>query len=207
MQTILVLAPHTDDGELGCGGTIVRNIAEGHRVIYVAFSTCSQSLPAGYPPDTLKKEVANATAVLGIPAENLIIFDYEVRKFKEVRQDILEKIFSLNKKYNIDTAFVPSPTDIHQDHQVIYEEGLRVFKNKNIFGYEMPWNNISFKANFFVKLQKEHVDKKVAALQEYVSQKGRSYTSETFIRSLATVRGVQTGCEYAEAYEAIRLII
>ncbi|MBV4358318.1 PIG-L deacetylase family protein [Pinibacter aurantiacus] len=207
MKTILILAPHTDDGELGCGGTIARYINEGHRVIYAAFSTCSQSLPQGFAPDTLRTEVTNATAVLGILPQDLIIFDYEVRRFKEARQNILDDIVSLNKKHEIDMVFVPSPTDIHQDHEVIYEEGLRGFKNKTIFGYEMPWNNISFNARSFIKLKKEHIDKKVLALQEYVSQNGRPYTNETFIRSLATVRGTQIGCEYAEAFDIIRMII
>jgi LmbE family N-acetylglucosaminyl deacetylase len=207
MKTILILAPHTDDGELGCGGTIARYVEEGHKIIYAAFSTCHQSLPKGFAPDTLRTEVTNATSILGVQPQDLIIFDYEVRRFKEVRQNILEDIVSLNKKYDIDTVFVPSSTDIHQDHQVIYEEGLRAFKNKTIFGYEMPWNNISFNATSFIKLKKEHIDKKVLALQEYVSQNGRAYTSETFIRSLATVRGTQIGCEYAEAFDIIRMII
>ncbi len=44
-QKILVLAPHTDDGELGCGGTIVRLIDEGQDVYYVAFSICEESVP------------------------------------------------------------------------------------------------------------------------------------------------------------------
>ena len=54
ISKVLVLAPHTDDGELGCGGTIHQLISHGKRVIYVAFSTCEESVPEGFPKDILK---------------------------------------------------------------------------------------------------------------------------------------------------------
>ena len=56
-KNILVLAPHTDDGELGLGGTISRLIEKGKKVTYVAFSTAQQSVPKGFPKDILKTEV------------------------------------------------------------------------------------------------------------------------------------------------------
>ena len=62
----LVLAPHTDDGELGCGGTMARLVEGGCEVRYVAFSIATRSLPPGFEPDTLAREVRQATAELGI---------------------------------------------------------------------------------------------------------------------------------------------
>ena len=206
-KTVLVLAPHTDDGELGCGGSIAKYCSEGVSVYYVAFSICSRSLAPGEAPDTLAKEVALATSILGVKKENLILFDFDVRRFPEFRQEILEEMIKLRNKINPDIVFVPSPTDIHQDHQVISEEGLRAFKNTTVFGYEMPWNNIAFNTRSFIRLEEEHVKKKVDALLEYKSQRYRSYLSENFIRSLAKIRGVQIGSENAEAFEVIRLIM
>ena len=63
-QRILVLAPHTDDGEFGCGGSIAKFINEGRQVYYVAFSTAEKSVPAGMPKDILKVEVKEATRLL-----------------------------------------------------------------------------------------------------------------------------------------------
>jgi LmbE family N-acetylglucosaminyl deacetylase len=206
-KTIMVLAPHTDDGELGRGGSIARKIAEGYNVIYVAFSICSRSLPAGWDPLTLDKEVRIATQVLGLPPENLILYDFDVRRFKEFRQDILEELIKLKSIYNPSLVFVPSPTDIHQDHQVISEEGLRAFKNTSLIGYELPWNNVSFNTRCFIKLEEEHLSKKIEALKAYKSQSQRTYLNETFIRSLAITRGVQISTKYAEAFEVIRWII
>ena len=66
VRKALVLAPHTDDGEFGCAGTICRLVEAGAEVHYMAFSTASRSLPEGFPEDTLLHEVRAATAELGI---------------------------------------------------------------------------------------------------------------------------------------------
>ena len=57
MEKILILAPHTDDGELGCGGSIARFIEEGKDVYYVAFSTAEESVEHGLPKNILEIEV------------------------------------------------------------------------------------------------------------------------------------------------------
>ena len=207
IKNVLILAPHTDDGELGCGGTITRLIEEGVQVYYVAFSTAEQSLPNGLPDDTLKIEVKHATKVLGIKSEHLIIHNYEVRKLNYVRQEILESLVELKKKISFDLVFLPSLNDIHQDHKTVAEEGLRAFKNTTILGYELIWNNLTFNTTSFVKLNENHIKQKALALKEYKSQNGRNYMSDEFIFSLAKTRGVQIGCEFAEAFEVLRLII
>ena len=206
-KNILVLAPHTDDGELGCGGTIARLVESGCVVTYVAFSTASQSLPEGMPKDTLKIEVIEATRRLGILPENLIIFDYEVRKLNYVRQEILEDMIRIKLDRPVDLVFMPLLHDLHQDHSVVSAEGLRAFKGCSILGYELIWNNLSFNTQCFVKLDERHVNKKIDALSAYKSQSDRIYVSDEFVRSLAKTRGVQIGSKYAECFEAIRWVV
>lgn len=205
-QTILILAPHTDDGELGCGGTIARFIAAGKQVYYAAFSLCAKSLPAGLPADTLSNECKTATGILGIPASHLILLDFEVREFPAQRQAILEEMVRLNKQIKPDLVFIPSASDIHQDHQVIHQEAKRAFKHCSIAGYELPWNNQQFHTSVFIKLDASHLAKKVEALKAYHSQAKRNYMQEEFIRSLAVVRGVQCDHPLAEAFELYKLI-
>jgi len=164
---ILVLAPHTDDGELGCGGSIAKFIESGKDVYYVAFSLCRKSLGEGLAPDTLEKEVKAATLVLGISHKNLHLYDYDVRNFYANRQEILEDMVRLKKEINPTLVLTPCSTDLHQDHQVIHNESLRAFKDVSIIGYELPWNNLSIKTNFFIKLEERHVMRKVEALKEY----------------------------------------
>jgi N-acetylglucosamine malate deacetylase 1 len=206
-KKVLVLAPHTDDGELGCGGTIAKMIENNADVYYAAFSTAEESVPEGFPKDILKTEVKQATEKLGIKNENLFIFNYQVRKLNYSRQEILEELITLRKKHDFDIILMPVLTDIHQDHSTIAHEGLRAFKTKTILGYELIWNNVSFNTTCFICLEKSHIQKKADALSMYKSQGKRDYMSEEFILALGKTRGVQIGSNYAEAFEVIRWII
>jgi LmbE family N-acetylglucosaminyl deacetylase len=203
-QNILILAPHTDDGELGCGGAIAKYIAEGKKVSYIAFSTCSQALPAHLPKDTLTTECSAATKALGI--SELFFFDFEVRKLMHHRQDILEEMIGVNQRLSPQTVFLPARDDVHQDHQVIFAEGMRAFKNCNVLGYELPWNNFRFRPNYFEKITEEHLTSKQNALRQYRSQAQKKYMEDSFTRSLALVRGVQANAPLAEAFEVYRLM-
>ena len=207
-RSVLVLAPHADDGEFGCGGTLAKLVEMGIPVHYVAFSKCEKSLPKEASLTQLVKELRRATNKLGILPQNLIMYDFEVRCFERDRQEILEKLVRIERKIHPQVVFLPSPNDIHQDHQTVAMEGLRAFKRSStILGYEMPWNNLSFRTTAFICLRKEHIQKKIAALKCYASQAPRWYASPDFVRSLAVTRGTQIGIEYAETFEVLRWII
>lgn len=206
-KRILVLAPHTDDGEFGCGGTINSLIKNEANVYYAAFSACKQSVLKEFPEDILITEVKKATSVLGIKKDNLILFDYNVRTFNFHRQEILDDILKLKKELQPDLIFMPSINDIHQDHFTISNEGMRAFKFSTILCYELPWNNFNFNTSCFYKLTQDDVDAKINALSEYKSQYQRAYANPDFITSLAKVRGVQSGTDYAETFEIIRLFL
>lgn len=207
VQRVLVLAPHTDDGEFGCGGTIAKLVEQESEVYYIAFSAAEKSVPEDYPNGVLRTEVKEATQVLGIPPQNLIIFNYEVRDFPWHRQAILEDLVHLQREIKPDLVLLPSLHDIHQDHMTIASEGLRAFKTTSILGYELPWNNLTFNTTSFVFLEDSHIQRKVEALRCYVSQRSRQYASAEFIYSLARSRGTQIGAEYAESFEVIRWIL
>jgi len=204
---ILVLSPHTDDGEFGCGGTISRFVENGITVNYAFFSHCDKSVPMDLPSDILKQEVMAATKVLGIPASQIISHDYPVRDFPKYRQEILEDLVKLDNELNPTHILLPSINDTHQDHQTIAQEGFRIFKKKTLLGYEVPWNNLTFVTSCFVRLEEMNLEKKIGALNCYRSQLNRSYASEEFVRSLSKMRGTQIGVPFAEVFEVVRLII
>lgn len=199
----LFLGAHTDD-EFGCSGTLARIIEEGTDVFYVALSACEESVPAGFPPDVLRGENLAASRRLGIKPENHQLLSFRVRHFPQVRQEILELLVRLRHEIRPDLLFVPATSDIHQDHQVVCQEGLRAFKHITVLGYELPMNTITFRHACFVRLAERHIRRKVESLGCYESQRFRAYTSPEFIRGLARVRGIQAGCEFAEAFEVIR---
>lgn len=203
----LVLAPHTDDGEFGCGGAMAKLIAQGAEVHYAAFSSAEKSLPPGVPPDALIRELKAAMASLGVPGPRQHIMDYQVRDFPESRQAILDDMVRLKAGIGPDLVLLPSTTDTHQDHLTVSREGFRAFKDTTILGYEIPWNNRTFDTECFIILEEAHVQAKVDALMCYRSQLDRFYANESFIRSLAVTRGTQIGAKYAEAFEVLRWVI
>lgn len=204
---VLVLAPHTDDAELGCGGTVARLVEEGRDVHVAMFSLCDKSLPEGFFTDDLRREFTVAMGELGVCEDSLHVFDYAVREFPSLRQEILEDMVRLRGIVYPSLVLMPSLNDVHQDHATVAQEGLRAFKRSTVLCYEDPWNNFSFQNQMFVTLTDEQLEKKVAAVYADVSQRGRDYTQPEFIRSLAHVRGVQIGVPYAEVFEAPRIVL
>lgn len=191
----LVLAPHTDDGEFGCGGTIARLVASNCRVHYLAFSVPE-------PADDLFAEVTEATALLGA---TLNVRWFPARRFHEHRQEILDVLLGERARAEPDVVFCPSACDVHQDHVVVAEEAQRAFKHTTLLGYELPWNNYRFAYQAFIKLSEQEVDRKVAAISRYRSQAGRRYADPDYIRAVVRAHGVQAGAAFAEAFEVYRL--
>jgi len=116
-------------------------------------------------------------------------------------------LIDIRKKVAPDMVFTPSSFDTHQDHQTVRQETLRAFKMCTILGYEQPWNNITFNTLSFIPLNDAHMEKKIAALKSYATQRHRKYLSEEFVKGLARTRGTQIEEEYAEAFEVIRWVM
>jgi len=206
VKKVLVLGPHPDDMEFGCLGTVLKLLEQNVEVNLAVFSMCEKSVPEGLPKDIIKKELLEVAKKLKMEDSRIHLFDYDVREFPKFRQEILEDMVKLGKKISPDLVFIPSSTDIHQDHQTIHNEGKRAFKFNMLLGYEMPWNNFNFHADLFIKLSEEKVSRKIELINVYQSQKNRIYSSPDFLRSLMKIRGTQVRAEYAEAFEVIRLI-
>ena len=209
IKRVLILSPHTDDAELGCGGSIIKLQEHGKEIFWVVFSTAEDSLPAHIHPDTLVKEFTQVTNHLGIDDQNVMINRFPVRRLQDYRQEVLEVLVKLRMDFKPDLVFGPSLNDFHQDHKTVAFEMIRAFKSTaSIYCYELPWNHISFETQLFIKLEENHIAKKIQLLEFYQSQLEiqRFYFSTDFIRGLAYTRGAQVGAKYAEAFEVIRSI-
>lgn len=207
---MLILSPHTDDAELGCGGSIVKFLDEGHKIYWAVFSTAEESLPAGMPKDTLRKEFCSVIGNLGLKEKNCLVYNFQVRSLHEHRQEILDEMVTMKNNFDPDVVVGPSLNDLHQDHQVIANEMIRAFKTQSsIICYELPWNHINFMTQLFIKLKKDYIARKCDILDEYQSQvmKNKLYFSKQFIYGLAKTRGVQCNAKFAEAFEVVRWMI
>lgn len=164
----------------------------------------SDSNPAVKPRSLVRKECRTGLQRLGV--NDYRIYRFTMRELSAFRKNILQIMFDAAESFNPDMVFIPSPSDLHNDHFTVAREGMRAFKRVTTFAYEMPWNNITFNTQAFIGLQHHHIRKKLYAMQAYKSQMGKTYFSEDFIMSLARTRGVQAGCELAETFEVIRWV-
>ena len=207
-KKVLILAPHTDDAELGCGGSIAKMLDRGDDVHVLTFSDCKESIPEGFDEDALSREYNMSMKYLGVKESQTYLLSYRVRHFSYDRQPILEDMVKYRKKIMPDVVFIPSGRDVHQDHHTIYQEAIRAFKNTSIIAYELPWNHFSSGLNLYISINEAELRKKVKAIQTYETQAGRNYASEEFIRSWATMRGTQAGhSKYAEGFEVVRWLL
>ena len=198
----LFLGAHPDDIELGAGATIAKATSQGVTCSAGIFSTFKES-QASFD---LIEESLSALKILGIKKENIKFFDFSVRNFPDCRQQILQTMID-NYEGGFETIFVPSSSDIHQDHSVISKEALRGFKFSSILGYELPWNIFEDKKNIYNRITQEHLDLKISALEKFGSQRERFYMSSSATQVIASFRGLQIKSQYAEAFELYRGII
>jgi len=196
---ILALSPHTDDAEVGAGGSLAHFVEEGHNVTVVAFST-------GNPVDgSSTAEMAASMAVLGI--ERWDVHGFRCRYYHDQRVSILEELERLRGRIEPDLVFCPSLNDTHQDHVAMTHEVLRAFRHTSVLAYELLRNwTTPFEPIHYVRLAERHIEAKVAAMACYETQRHRPYFDERITRGLAAVRGMQIGAEYAEAFEVLRWI-
>ena len=199
MNKILVISPHPDDMTLGCGGTISRFIEEGKEVWCVVLSWLDQGFNMA--------EIENSFLTLGLKRENLIIWNYPVRRFNEYRQEILEDFVKLRTKIAPELVLCHSTDDKHQDHEIARQEAYRAFKWNSIWGYELPWNTRHFKADIFVSLYRRNIERKIKALNCLESQRARQYYDPKRREANAIAMGEKVGQDFCEVFESISQII
>ena len=209
MEKVLAISPHTDDIELGCGGTIAKLLEKGVDVYHLMLTDARDTLVGHFPEDTNEIQCKNAQRALGLRDENVFLFQFTNKHFYGESRQIFEKLEELKDEIEPDLIIIPSLTETHQDHLTTAEQAITVFRRStSILAFEQPWNNIGFTPNLFVTLSEEHVKKKMEALDCYETQFyfGRTYMSEELIYSWARTRGIQIDKEFAEAFEVIKLI-
>lgn len=200
-KTVLLIAPHLDDIELGLGGTVSRLCKAGNNIHYLGLS-----LPPLVEHDTFMKEFWSSNAYFSIPKENYMLHNFDPRNLFDVRMDILQMFFDIGRAIKPDIVFIPNSNDLHQSHQVVHAEGKRAFKYSTILGYELPWNSMEFSMDVFITFGEEEMQNKLNAVNAFETQQSRMFFSNNITLDLARVRGKQIGKEYAECFELIRLI-
>ncbi len=197
---IAVFGAHPDDFEVGCAGTILKFLKNINLKIYVM----SDRYEDGNKRDL--NDQKKSFKILGLDKIPVHVFDIPTRIFHDYRSKIRNILYNIATKSQIDIVFTPPINDIHQDHIVLADEVLRLFRERTVFGYEVIRSGYNYAPQMHVKLPESIVEKKIKAAQCYKSQwsttkSGGFYFSKDVMKGLMRARGAQFGMEYAEAFE------
>ncbi len=200
-KRVLFLGAHPDDIELGCGA-LLHHIIRHTDVLCVTLSDNQKN------PDlqNVRAEHYESMAVLGVPAEKIILGPFTTRVFHESRQDILEYFLRLRREFGPDLIFVHSKQDVHQDHLTMTDEALRAFRGITVLGFDVVRSSYGFFPHFLVEVTEEDVDKKIEALSKYETYRDRYYFNNELTRSIMVRHGALAERLFAEGFDILRIV-
>ena len=198
---MLFIGAHPDDIEIGAGALIAHIVAQAE-VLCITLSD-NQRNPALV---NLVVEHKHSMAVLGVPPENVIVGEFETRRFPHFRQEILEYLIDLKNRYQPEIVFTHSRADIHQDHATVTEESLRAFRGTTVLGFDVLRSSYGFFPNFLVEVTEKDVEAKVNALAEYKTYASKYYFDPAITRATLIRHGALAERPYAEGFDILRVI-
>ncbi len=219
-MNVLVIAPHPDDEILGCGGTIVNRVADGHNV-YVCIVTkgCEPLFHEEYVEQG-RSECREADRYLGV--KETFFLDFPAVMLEEVpRYKLNDGILGVIQRVKPDEVYIPHRGDMQLDHQMVVDAAMVALRPKyahvvkQIYAYETlsetGWN-IPNAANDFIPTVYEDIsetlEKKIAAMNIFKSQLADFPAARSLgaIEALARFRGATVNVMAAEAFTLIREI-
>lgn len=201
----LFLGAHSDDIELGCGGTILSLLDQGQEleVCWVVFSANHVR--------RLEAERSAEMFLRGAVKKEIIVMDFKESFFPYIGSEIKAYFEELKRTINPDVVFTHFRNDLHQDHRLISELTWNTFRDHMIFEYEIiKYDGDLGTPNVFVPLSEEVCAKKMKYLMEnFQSQRSHQWFNEEALRAILRLRGVESNAPstFAEAYYARKLLL
>lgn len=220
MKQILVISPHADDESYGVGGTILKRVAAGDKV-HILIMTASDikfEHTGGriVTADTRVREAKAAAAVLGASV-SFGLLGHESRLDTIPLRDLVNVIEAIQDKKKADVWYVPGQS-WHQDHRAVFEASIAACRPtrenlpKEVYRYEIPtysWNvrEHAMIPNVFEDVT-QFIDKKIRACKSHGSQlrPKNKMLGLMRLKEWARMRGFESHCGFAEAFETIRII-
>ncbi|MEO7931837.1 MAG: PIG-L deacetylase family protein [Chthoniobacterales bacterium] len=202
-RQILLLGAHSDDIEIGCGGTVLQLVEKYPDALFIWVVICSNE-------ERAKEAHASAEAFLGKDVlRDIRIFSFRDGFLPWLGMEVKETF----EKIKIDTApdliFTHSREDRHQDHRTLCELTWNTWRDHSIFEYEIPkYDGDLGQPNTFVSLSAKQATLKVNYLMEFfgTQRSKRWFTPETF-QAMMRLRGIEAGSEMAEAFYTRKFLI
>jgi LmbE family N-acetylglucosaminyl deacetylase len=204
VKRILCVGAHSDDIEIGCGGTLLKLIRDDKdlEVLWVVFSAGgARSQEARASAQTWLKGVAKKKVVVKKFKTSFFPFD-------GVR---IKSFFEELKPFQPDIVFTHYRDDRHQDHRVLSDLAWNTFRHHLILEYEIPkYDGDLGVPNVFVPLDEDVCRRKIGHLCQYFQTQANKhwFTEDTFL-SLMRLRGIEcaTAARYAEAFYCRKMVM
>jgi LmbE family N-acetylglucosaminyl deacetylase len=203
---ILCIGCHSDDIEIGCGGTILQLLSQNPQLEFswmVFSSGGSQRESEARKSAELFLEKAKKKEMI-IKSFRDGFFPFEGATIKGVFEDEL-------KRLQPDVVFTQNRHDAHQDHRLIAELTWNTFRNHLILEYEIPkYDGDLGQPNCFVPLAKETYENKIRILMEaFQTQSGKRWFEPETFKALMRLRGMECNAPsgYAEAFYARKFVL
>ncbi|MCW3997876.1 MAG: PIG-L family deacetylase [Candidatus Bathyarchaeota archaeon] len=201
---ILCLGAHSDDIEIGCGGTILRIIKEVPEAQFrwVVFSGNK----------IRKKEALEGVSIFlsEIVSKKIDVHNFRESYFPFIGAEIKDCFEKIKKEFNPDLIFTHYKKDAHQDHKLISKLTWNTFRNHFIIEYEIPkYDGDLGTPNLYICLDEVIVKRKINYLYEaYQTQKKKPWFSEDSFRSILRIRGLESNSptNYAEAFYNYKMV-
>ena len=202
---ILCLGAHADDIEIGCGGTVLRLVAEHSNLAFhwVVLSSTSER----------EREARESAAFFlnGARRKTVVVKRFRNSFFPSVNAKIKEYFEKLKTEMSPDVIFTHYRNDLHQDHRVISDLTWNTFRNHLILEYEIPKYDGDLGApNCFVHLDERLSKAKTRSLVNcFRSQRDKHWFTEDLFLGLMRIRGVESSCpgKYAEAFYCRKIVL
>lgn len=202
--TILCLGAHSDDIEIGCGGTLLHLKAEGVPIqfCWVVFSA------AGIRGEEAQKSAELFTVDC---KSEMILKEFRDGFLPYAGIQVKEFFEELKQQVNPDLIFTHWHGDAHQDHRMISELTWNTFRNHCIMEYEIPkFDGDLGRPNTFVPLRESEYRNKIENLfAAFDSQSSKPwFKPETFL-GLMRLRGMESNAHsgYAEAFHTRKVVV
>jgi LmbE family N-acetylglucosaminyl deacetylase len=203
--SVLCLGAHSDDIEIGAGGTLLSWIDRGLRL---DVHWCVLATPEAH---TDEARPSAGAFLRGAARSHVEVASFRDGFFPYQGDEIKAWFEGLKRRVAPDVIFTHRGGDAHQDHRLLQELAWNSFRDHLILEYEIPkWDGDLGRPNLYVPLTESALESKIALLQEHFgTQRSKDWFDADTFRGLARLRGMECRAEsrFAEAFQCRKACI
>jgi|SRR5690242_2688889 len=198
VKRVLCIGAHSDDIEIGCGGTIQQLIQQSQQLEFYWLVLCSN-------PQRAKEACRSAAVFLrDVQHKQIVVKNFRDGFLPYTGAPVKEAFEEIKQGFDPDLIFTHFRDDLHQDHRMACELTWNTFRHHFILEYEIPKYDADLRSpNFFVPLTEAQARRKVERLMRFFgTQRSKQWFSEDLFFGLMRLRSIEIASptKYAESF-------